>query len=326
MTPGRWRRRAAAVLALLLGAACGSADKGDGGDPLAATSTTAPEAVTGSGYGAPVTLGPLKDPNLDESSGLVASRRNPGLYWSHNDSGDGPLIYCVQGHGEPCGTWQVTGATARDWEDIAAGPGPDRTTSYLYIGEIGDNLEDQPDVAVFRVPEPAATAGTAGPPKSSPGATEPAQKFRFRYPDGSHNAEALMVHPRSGDVYIVTKEENPGVYVARAPLDPSSITTMRKIATLPLARNGDFSLITGGDISPDGTRVALCDYGAGYELRLPEGAASFDDVWQQPPQRLTLPLRPQGESVAYRLDGKALLTTSERPKGLPAALEMVEQR
>jgi hypothetical protein len=232
----------------------------------------------------------------------------------------------VQGHGEPCGTWRLTGATARDWEDIAAGPGPERTTSYLYLGEIGDNLEDQPDIAVFRVPEPAATAGTAGPPKSAPGATEPAQKFRFRYPDGPHNAEALLVHPGTGDVYIVVKAENPGVYVARAPLDPSSITTLHKIATLPLGRNGDYSLITGGDIAPDGNRVALCDYAGGYELRLPAGAADFDDVWQQAPVKLTLPLRPQGESIAYRLDGKALLTTSERPGGLAAALEMVEQR
>lgn len=321
----RPRRWAAAVALAALLAACSSGTKNQD-DPLATTSTTAPAAIAGGGYGAPVTLGPLQDPELDESSGLVASRRNPGLYWSHNDSGDGPFIYCVQGHGEGCGTWRVTGATARDWEDIAAGPGPDRTTSYLYIGEIGDNLEDQPDIVVFRVPEPAAAAGTAGPSKSSPGATEPAQTFRFRYPDGSHNAEALLVHPQSGDVYIVVKDENPGVYVARAPLDPSSITTMRKLATLPLGRNGEFSLITGGDISPDGTRVALCDYGAGYELRLPPGAASFDEVWQQPPVRMTLPLRPQGESIAYRLDGKALLTTSERPRGIPAALEMVEQR
>ena len=55
-------------------------------------------------------------------------------------------------------------------------------------------------------------------------------------------------------------------------------------------------------------------------------SANFDDVWQQVPQRLSLPLRPQGESIAYRLDGKALLTTSERPRGIPAALEQIEQR
>lgn len=322
--PGR-RRGAAAALAFLC-VACGSGKHAANDDPLATASTRPPEAIAGSGWGEPVALGPLQDPNLDESSGLVASRRNAGLYWSHNDSGDGPFIYCVQGHGEPCGTWRVTGATARDWEDIAAGPGPDRTTSYLYVGDIGDNLVDQPDFVVFRVPEPAATAGTAGPTKSAPGGTEPAQGFRFRYPDGSHNAEALMVHPETGDLYIVTKEEDPGVYVARAPLDPSSITTMRKLTSLPLGRNGEFSLVTGGDIALDGVRVALCDYAGGYELRLPAGAASFDDIWQQPAVKLTLPLRPQGESIAYRLDGKALLTTSERPHGLPAALEMVEQR
>ncbi len=321
-------RRAIAALLVLAACTSGAGGPSEDDDPLATipTTTTRPEGVAGSGYRAPVLLGLLGDPDLTESSGLVASRRNAGLYWSHNDSGDGPLIYCIQGAGEPCGVWRVTGATARDWEDIDAGPGPEPTTSYLYIAEIGDNMEDQPDISVFRVPEPAAAAGAVGLPKAAPGATEPAQRFRLRYPDGPHNAEALMVHPQTGDVYIVVKAPDPGVYVARAPLDPSSITTMRKVATLPLGRNGTFSLITGGSISPDGMRVALCDYAMGYELRLPAGAADFDEVWQQPPQRLSLALRPQGESIAYRLDGKALLTTSERPRGLPAALEQIEQR
>ena len=72
------------------------------------------------------------------------------------------------------------------------------------------------------------------------------------------------------------------------------------------------TLVTGADISPDGRRVALCDYAQGYELTLPEGSKGFDDVWQQTPAAYSLGPRLQGESVAYRLDGAALLATSER--------------
>src|SRR5829696_10367652 len=89
-------------------------------------------------YGQPTTLATIKDKAVTESSGLVASRSTPGAYWTHNDSGDGPFIYAFGSVGEPLGVFRVAGAQARDWEDIAAGPGPDRGKSYLYIGDIGD--------------------------------------------------------------------------------------------------------------------------------------------------------------------------------------------
>src|SRR4030095_1706133 len=90
-------------------------------------------------YGQPTTLATIKDKSISESSGLVASRTTPGAYWTHNDSGDGPFIYAFDTRGDSFGTFRVTGAEARDWEDIAAGPGPQPNRSYLYIGDIGDN-------------------------------------------------------------------------------------------------------------------------------------------------------------------------------------------
>src|SRR5262249_24800295 len=144
------------------------------------------------------------------------------------------------------------------------------------------------------------------------------------YPDGSHNAETLMVHPKNGDLYIVTKETLPGVYVARAPLPvDGSTTTLTKIATLSIGQTIR-NQATGGDISPDGTKAAIATYGDGYESRLPPCAASFDAIWQTEPQAIALGLRPQGESIAYRLDGNALLTTSERPAGVPGPIHLIE--
>lgn len=280
--------------------------------PTASNRATLSSSQSNSGtYGAPTKLGDLKDPAIKESSGIVASRTNPGLYWTHNDSGDGPFIYAFDARGERRGVWRVTGAAARDWEDIAAGPGRLRNRHYLYIGDIGDNNGRRSEIVVYRVAEPAIAAADARVTKARPRLTETAEAIRLRYPDGAHDAEALLVHPVSGDLYIITKKAfaKPGVYVVRAPLNPTRTTTMTKVAELNIP--GIFGgIITGGDISPDGRRVALCDYTRGYELVLPAGAA-FDTIWKQPLQRFALGNRKQGEAVAYRLDGRALLATSE---------------
>ncbi|HKR58234.1 MAG TPA: hypothetical protein VJS64_00770, partial [Pyrinomonadaceae bacterium] len=91
------------------------------------------------GYGPATQLTILKDKSIKESSGIAASRNHPGIYWTHNDSGDGPFIYAFDIRGDSRGVWRVTGASAEDWEDMAAGPGPRAGTNYLYLGDIGDN-------------------------------------------------------------------------------------------------------------------------------------------------------------------------------------------
>lgn len=272
-------------------------------------------------YGPPTILANIKDKSISESSGLVASRSTPGAYWTHNDSGDGPFIYAFNTRGDSLGVFQVTGAQNRDWEDISIGPGPQRDKSYLYIGDIGDNDQQRSEVIVYRVAEPVLNNNKST--KRRPGVTEPAEAIRLRYPDGKHDAEALLVHPTSGNIYIVSKVVlvNPVVYEAAAPFDSGKLITMRRIGEVrvPSILGG---VITGGSISPDGHRVALCDYFQGYELVLPSKSANFDDIWKQRMTGFDLGKREQGESIAYRLDGKALLATSE---GKQPALFQVER-
>jgi len=310
----RWRTALTTLLLATSMTACGAGDGGnsrDGGGTAAgpgAGGGGAAQPVGGTGYGPPALLGRLA-PSVDESSGLAASRRNPGLVWTHNDSGDDPLVYCADRQARSCGTWLVTGAAARDWEDMAVGPGPEAGRSYLYLGDIGDNLGDQGRVAVYRVPEPAAPAAPDG-----RAVTERAERIPLRYADGPHDAEALLVHPVSGDLYVVTKEpSSAGVYRM------GTGGVLERIATLAVGS----APVTGADIAPDGRRVALCTYSSGFELELPPGAAGFDDVWRQPLRPVDLGPRAQGEAVAYRLDGNALLSTSEMA---PAPLQEVERR
>ena len=99
---------------------------------------------------------------------------------------------------------------------MAAGPGPQPGKSYLYIGDIGDNSEARSEIVVYRIPEPVVVPADATTTKAKPHLTDPPEVFRLRYPDGKHDAEALLVHPQTGHLYVVTKVlfDNPGVYVA----------------------------------------------------------------------------------------------------------------
>jgi hypothetical protein len=275
-----------------------------------------------SDYGPPAQIAALKDKAVKESSGIAASRRFHGVYWTHNDSGDGPLIYAFDRRGSSKGVWRVSGATARDWEDIAAGPGPSAGKSYLYIGDIGDNQEKRAEIVVYRVPEPEINA--KGSSKGKPAATDQSEAIRLRYPDGSHDAESLLVHPRTGSIYIVTKIAfaHPGVYEAAAPIKAGPPITLKRVGTLevPSLFGG---IITGGAISPDGRGVAFCDYIQGYEAVLENANSSFDTIWKRPLTAISLGSRKQGEAITYRVDGKALLMTSE---GSPMPLIQIERR
>jgi hypothetical protein len=263
-------------------------------------------------YGQPVRLAELEDRAVAESSGLVASRHDPNIFWTHNDSGDAPMLYAFDRKGKSKGRWRVTNAQAVDWEDIAAGPGQQSGTSDLYIGDIGDNGRKRDYITVYRVPEPGISSDDLLSGKML--VTEPAEAIRLKYPDGRHDAETLMVHPLTGDLYIVTKDftSSTGVYKLKAPFSTASVNTLSRVAEISVP-NLIGGLITGGDISPDGMRVVLCDYLSGYEIVLPGDAkGDFDRIWKEPMAEVELGPRKQGEAVGYSQDGNSILATSEK--------------
>ena len=246
------------------------------------------------GYGPARLVGHIEDTAITESSGLAASSTKPGSFWTHNDSGGRPFLFCIEGDGHSCGTVAVPGAGIFDWEDMARGPGPDSGVSYLYIGDIGDNTGTRESVVVYRVPEPADAIG------------QNATEIVLTYPDGPHDAETLMVHPRTGDLYIVSKGSDPIVYVARSPLSSSMTLEVAGRAKLPSLLPGP----TGGDIAPNGKRVVLSLYTGAVEFVLEPGAA-FDTIWRTTPTDIDLPAVAQREAIAYSLDGRSIVTTSE---------------
>ena len=268
-------------------------------------------------YKPPVHLVNLENQSINESSGIGASRRNKGILWTHNDSGGSPFIFAFDRQGKHRGVWRVTGARAVDWEDMAIGPGPRRGLSYLYIGDIGDNLKKRNQITVYRVAEPAVTAKDSSSTARNPLKTEAAEVIRLKYPDGKYDAETLLIHPVTGDLYIVTKArgEAARVYKMKAPASKSGVSSLSYVGKFRFP-NPFLGFVTGGDISPDGRRIVISDYLGACELILPnKRGIAFDEIWKQSPQPVDIGgfpgVRRQGEAICYSADGSAILATSE---------------
>jgi len=87
-------------------------------------------------------VGVLESAMISEASGMAASRKNAGVFWVHNDSGDIGRVFAINGKGEVLGVYELAGVLARDFEDIAVGPGPEPNENYLYVGDTGDNEKE----------------------------------------------------------------------------------------------------------------------------------------------------------------------------------------
>jgi len=256
-------------------------------------------------------IGTITDPSLAEISGMTPARTGKGLWWVHNDSGGKPRLYLINSTGKLVGQFAVTGATNRDWEDIASGPGRGGVPS-LYIGEIGDNARKYEEYIIYRVKEPNLAKGRLN------GTTEPAEHLRFRYPDGKHDAEALFIDPQNGRPYIVTKKMTPpcGVYRFPLPLRPNETVTLEKVPGHAVDRISNLMMVTGAAASPDGTRVVVRSYFTAVEITK-NHSSPFETIFNNSPQIIKIPFERQGEAISYTPDGKALVMTSE---GLPAPI------
>jgi hypothetical protein len=270
-----------------------------------------------SNYDKPKVVGKIESPEIKESSGLAVSKCQTDVFWTHNDSGDDAFIYALNKKGEKLGTWLVAGAKNHDWEDIAG----IKTASgecVLYIGDIGNNTRVlREEFTIYRVREPQISDAAKSSSRKKPLATETSEAIKFTYPDMRRDAETLMVHPATGDVYILSKRlsDASAVYKLKSGFDPTKTNKLEKLAdfSVPAVPNG---FLTGGDISPDGRRVIICDYFNAYEILLPEKAKIFDEIWKETPVTVDLGPREQGESIAYSADGKSVFAGSENKKSV----------
>lgn len=262
-------------------------------------------------------LGTITDRRLSEISGIAASLRRDDLWWLHNDGDDIPRIFAVDSNGLVVVTLRVPGAVNEDWEDMAAAPGPDGTP-FLYIADIGDNDRERNFVVIYRVKEPDLSQGTD---IESTSGVEP---FQFRYPDGAHDAEAMVVDGATGRLYVITKAEAGKCQIFRSPL-PLKLgesMTFEKVTGPAAAAAAVWRRVTAAAVSPDASRMVVRTYFSAVELVRRNGR-DFESMFAAEPQPVTLPLEQQGEAITYSRDGTALVTTSEK---IPAPLNIIRRR
>jgi hypothetical protein len=267
-------------------------------DPSMATQPVSPRCPT---FGSRTQVGTVGFSDANELSGLAASRRNPGVLWAHNDSGDTERVFAMTQTGAYLATYEISAELQSDWEDMAVGPGPEPGVSYLYLGSIGGN-KGRRWLSVFRAPEPEVS--TSQTPVSAP--LESVAKLKMRYPESqSHNAESLMVDPRNHDIYVITKKLDGVTMVFRYPAaeqDPAQSYELEYVTTKQLPGPA-----TAADISADGTEIAIKGY-------------SYSQLWPRSvnvPIASALALPPcsishgPGETFAFAADGSGYFTVSE---------------
>ena len=217
-----------------------------------------------------------------ELSGLVLSG---STLWTHNDSGDSPRLLALGLDGRLRQEVQVAGAENVDWEDIAAADGS------LYVGDIGDNAAQRSNVAVYRVPARSETGAVT------------AERQTLNYPDGPHDAEALLVDPSSRELVIVTKSlrGSADVYAAKP-----GASALHRVGRVDL---GNALPVTAGDVSGDGRTVVLRTYDRVlvWSRRRDETLA---ELFRRRPctAGADLLVEGQGESIALTRDGRAFYT------------------
>jgi hypothetical protein len=269
-------------------------------------------------------LGPLPD-ELRESSGLAVSRTQPGVLWSHNDSGDGPNLYAINSSGRLLAVVPVTNADAQDWEDMASGPCPaglstPKSPYCLYVADTGDNDEVREVLTVYVMVEPSLGSADTTPLIAA------AHSFRYRYPDAPHDSEAFAVN-LDGDVTIVSKGRSgtidffgiSGTSVARALTSGEVLTAEHQGNTgiEPDERLGRY--VTGAALSFDGMTFALRTYNEVFFYGAVE-AGHQGSPWRDLGRPCFLgDAEPQGEAIAY-FDEKSWLLTSERARGRPGII------
>jgi hypothetical protein len=247
------------------------------------------------------------DARITESSGVASASYRHDVLFTHNDSGDSARFFAVDFTGQTIATYEVVGAQAVDWEDMARGPHSDGTAGQsLYFGDIGNNLRNRGYLVIYEVDEPVVGQ------HASSVALRSAR--RFRYSDIRHDAEALLVNPANGDILVVAKEFHglSNVYVLRG-------ETAIKVATINVAALMTRSLkavqgplsgtqITGGAINAAGDRVVLRTYLEAFEWRLTD---DYKASFAAKPAKVALPPTKQGEAVGYTPDGDFFLVTTE---------------
>lgn len=244
----------------------------------------------------PVTV-PVSPGIVDEASGIADSKRNPGFLWAQQDGGNPAELFLISYNGNVQKKIYIKSAQNRDWEDMALGNGPVAGVNYIYIAETGDNNASYTNYSIYRFEEPFITTDTV----------LVFDKINFQYPDGAHDAEAILLDGNTKDIYIITKRDAKSK-IYKLPYPQSTSSTSVAVEAGELSLNG----ITAAALSPDGTEILLKTYTAVYYWKRKNNESIVAALMRNAIASGYV-TEPQGEAICFKNDNSAFFTLSEKP-------------
>lgn len=253
----------------------------------------------------PEPLCSVSDPRLSELSGMVV---HDGGLWGLSDGGSSVQVQRIDRSNCAVIDTRTADVDPYDVEDLAVGP-----DGALWAADLGDNERHRDTVAVIVLPE-------RGEPRL----------HRLSYPDGPHDAEALLVDGH-GRPFVITKEVGrpAGLYRTAEPPGGEGPTPLLPVGELNLPASDTLGgpvggigtrVITGAALSADGTVAAVRTYTDAWLF--PVSGGDLVAAFNQTPVRVPLPDEPQGEAIAFDADG-ALLSGSETRHGVRGEIRAV---
>jgi hypothetical protein len=232
---------------------------------------------------APKKLFTIGDDRIKESSGLAKSVKHSGTYYTVNASGTSGRVFAIDGTTGRVKAVLKFGANVTDVQAL----GVDRDGT-IYIADIGDSKASRDQIEIYTIPEPETLQDQ----------DVKYHQFDFKYPDGAHDAETLLIEPGTSQLYIVTKAIKGTGAIYAAPPAPSRQGT-NELSKLAPAPSG---IITDGTFLPDGQRVVLRTY---------TDVATV--AWGDTPNAIARSAAPfgQGETVAVGPTDNTVLVGSE---------------
>lgn len=229
------------------------------------------------------TVSEIGDERIQESSGLAVSMKHNGLVYTMNDEGgsDARVFAIELATGNVVGTADISGLPIKDPESIAID-----AEGTLWLGDLGDNDHGRDDVAIYAFPEPGRGER----------AVSGADRFQVTLPGGPQNVEGLMVHPQTGKVFIVSKNEDGNGRIYELPaLQAGGTIEARDVGEAP-------EMVTDATFTHSGQRALL---------------RTEDELWVYDPQtwqaigKVDTPDLKQGESVTVERGDRSVLLGSE---------------
>lgn len=213
---------------------------------LAASKQKGGEKGKGDGRGKPkFKLGRITHKAIAESSGLAASRKHARVYWTHNDSGNGPYVFAITRDGKLVAEYPIARARNTDWEAISID-----NEGRLYIADIGNNDLKRDRAVIYRVDEPDPAAVSE---KGKGNALRVNGVWRLKYPGRPFDAESFFVWGGKG--YVISKllsGSNAGLYRFDLAATGSDAVALEHVCELPIR-----SPVSDAAISADGARLAV---------------------------------------------------------------------